>query len=103
MPRGGKLVGAFHRVCGRERHPASGGHISLFEKEKYGKEKTRLRAQVKKARFALYVGGRADARKCRGGLRGRRWCGKVGEMSRIAAAAVGRVRGISRTDRGSAK
>ena len=36
----------FHRTSGRGRHPASGGHISLFEKEKYGKEKTRLRARV---------------------------------------------------------
>ena len=74
-----EVGGRAHRTSGRERHPASGGPISLFIKRNGGKRKCACGRGVKKRASRCLLGGRADARKCRGGLRGRRWCGGTGE------------------------
>ena len=95
--------GRAHRTSGRERHRASGGvrfvalppgmwggtvppaALFLFlEKINRGKRKRACGRGVKKRASRCLLGARADARKCRGGLRGRRWCDRMGEMSRIA-------------------
>ena len=51
----------------------------FLEKRNREKRKCACGRGVKKRASRCLLGGRADARKCRGGLRGRRWCGRTGK------------------------
>ena len=51
----------------------------FLKKRNRGKRKRACGRRIKKRASRCLLGARADARKCRGGLRGRRWCGWTGE------------------------